>query len=167
MGDMADMVSDSMLNNASPPPDVDSAATPVEAPKSTSAASSNAAGISGTQKVIGAFNSAQAAIQSKVSKTSPVTMPNNTYGALFGTQASTPAVPKAPPLPQAPPPMIQPQAPMTPIPSPIMLQAPPQLSAMSDRRAKNKIEYARDELDGFLQKIYNNVVIKHRNKGNK
>ena len=89
-------------------------------------------------------------------------MPNNTYGALFGSATQVPtmgggqmgvqpaAISSAPidTVPMAPPPM----APIAPPP-----QAQPLPLGVSDYRAKANVYKANKDLDALLQRVYNNL----------
>lgn len=109
------------------------------------------------------------------SSSARVDMPGNSYSAIFGTQTQTGnfgggqiGVQNAQPMAQAPAPQMPqiPQAPMA-APPPPPPPAPMPMQSVSDVRAKYRIQSkikSNNELNTFLQSVYNNVISKGKSK---
>lgn len=155
MGDLSDIVSDSMLNDGGA--DVNSAPASTSATTSTPPTANST--IQGSSKVGGALGKMGAALGARANvapNVPPLQMPNNTYGALFANQTNTPINATGNMG-------VQPMQMPAPIPM-AQMSTPPQVQtpamAMSDVRAKFKIEKAKSEIDAFLQTIYDNILSK-------
>ena len=135
---------------------------------SSSAGSSGASTGQSIQKIGQAFSKGQKSSKGAAPQQGQVQMPGNSYSALFGSQTAVgnfgggrigvqaPQPMQAPTMVQAPPMAPQMQVPIAP-PAP----PPPMPITVSDVRAKYRFQSkqkANQELDVFLQRVYDNVT---------